>query len=482
MTACGWPRVQVIATIDRSHWMNQRSQYVIFQAVFALDALRKQCNVADRSGDVVPPGALNAQQGGRHPYGRMFTLSSFRKSLTMSTLSITSQFDAGAIEVVSLTDPLDIRLRLRPDVAAPFSQWFYFRLQGARGQALRLVFLDMDKTAYPKGWENYGMAVSYDRQDWFRVPARFDGKTLAVEFTPEGNDAWCAYFEPYSHERHLDFVAWCSNDENVETEALGVSVEGRDLTLLTITSPTSAVPLVARRKIWLIARQHPGETMAEWAAEGFVERLLDKSDSLSRALLEQCVFHVVPRMNPDGAVRGNLRTNAKGADLNREWESPTLERSPEVFLVREKMQALGVDLFIDAHGDESLPYNFVAGCEGVPNYDGRHAALEDAFKQSWLASCPDFQTQHGYPKNAPGQANLKMATAWIGNHFRCLAFTVEMPFKDNAARPDPVTGWNGERSKALGASLLVPMWAVVEQLIASPAPDPYSQVNTVNTI
>jgi len=482
LTACGWPRVQDIATIDRSHRMNQRSQYVIFQAVFVLDALRKQCNVTDRSGDVVPPGALNAQQGGRHPYVRMFTPSRFWKSLTMSTLSITSQFDAGAIEVVSLTDPLDIQLRLRPDVAAPFSQWFYFRLQGARGQALRLVFLDMDKTAYPKGWENYGMAVSYDRQDWFRVPARFDGKTLAVEFTPEGNDVWCAYFEPYSHERHLDFVAWCSNDENVETEALGVSVEGRDLTLLTITSPTSAVPLAARRKIWLIARQHPGETMAEWAAEGFVERLLDKSDSLSRALLEQCVFHVVPRMNPDGAVRGNLRTNAKGADLNREWESPTLERSPEVFLVREKMQALGVDLFIDAHGDESLPYNFVAGCEGVPNYDGRHAALEEAFKQSWLASCPDFQTQHGYPKNAPGQANLKMATAWIGNHFRCLAFTVEMPFKDNAARPDPVTGWNGERSKALGASLLVPMWAVVERLIASPAPDPYSQVNTVNTI
>ena len=382
----------------------------------------------------------------------------------MPSISITSQFDAGAIDVVSLTDPLDIQLRLRPDVAAPFLQWFHFRLQGARGQALRLVFLDMDKTAYPAGWVNYGMAVSYDRQDWFRVPTRFDGKTLEIEFTPEGNDVWCAYFEPYSHERHLDFVAWCGNDENVETEALGESVEGRDLTLLKITSNTSDVPLEARKKIWLIARQHPGESMAEWAAEGFVERLLDKSDSLSQALLEKCVFHVVPRMNPDGAVHGNLRTNAKGADLNREWENPTLERSPEVFLVREKMQQLGVDLFIDAHGDESLPYNFVAGCEGVPNYDERHATLENAFKQAWLASCPDFQTQHGYPKNAPGQANLKMATAWIGNHFRCLAFTVEMPFKDNAARPDPVTGWNGERSKALGASLLVPMWAVVGQL------------------
>lgn len=382
----------------------------------------------------------------------------------MPKLSITSQFDAGAIEVVSLENAQHIQLRLRPDVAAPFSQWFYFRLQGARGQQVDITFLDMDKSAYLAGWENYGMVVSYDRQEWFRVPVTYDGKTMRVQFEAEGNDVWCAYFEPYSHERHLDFVADCGNDEDVETEALGVSVEGRDMTLLKITAQHSPITLEKRRKIWLIARQHPGESMAEWAAEGFIERLLNKSDSVSQTLLERCIFYVVPRMNPDGAVHGNLRTNAKGADLNREWETPAMDRSPEVFLVRQRMQEVGVDLFIDAHGDEGLPYNFVAGCEGVPNYDARHAALEDAFKATWLAVCPDFQVEHGYPKNAPGQANLKMATAWIGNHFRCLAFTVEMPFKDNADRPNPITGWNGERSKALGASLLLPMLAVVDKL------------------
>lgn len=382
----------------------------------------------------------------------------------MSRLSITSQFDAGAIEVVSLEDAQHIQLRLRPDVSAAFSQWFYFRLQGARGQQVCLTFLDMDKSAYRAGWEHYGMVVSYDRQEWFRVPVAYDGKTMRVQFDADGNDIWCAYFEPYSHERHLDFVADCGNDDDVDTEALGVSVEGRDITLLKITAQHSPIALAQRRKIWLIARQHPGESMAEWAAEGLIERLLDKADPVAQTLLERCIFYVVPRMNPDGAVHGNLRTNAKGADLNREWETPTLERSPEVFLVRQKMQETGVDLFIDAHGDEGLPYNFVAGCEGVPNYDARHAGLEEAFKSAWLSVCPDFQVEHGYPKNAPGQANLKMATAWVGNHFRCLAFTVEMPFKDNADRPNPLTGWNGERSKALGASLLLPMLAVLDKL------------------
>ena len=59
-------------------------------------------------------------------------------------------------------------------------------------------------------------------------------------------------------------------------------------------------------------------------------------------------------MNPDGAVRGHLRTNACGANLNREWcttgeyEAPTLARSPEVLHALAAMDATGVDVFVDA--------------------------------------------------------------------------------------------------------------------------------------
>ena len=40
-------------------------------------------------------------------------------------------------------------------------------------------------------------------------------------------------------------------------------------------------------------------------------------------------------MNPDGSYRGHLRTNAKGANLNREWKKPTQEYSPEASLARD---------------------------------------------------------------------------------------------------------------------------------------------------
>ncbi len=379
-------------------------------------------------------------------------------------ISINSQFDAGAIDVVNLENPRDIQLNIRRDNAAEFAQWFYFRLHGAKAQAITLRFLNASACAYPAGWETYQVVASYNRQDWFRVPTRYDGKEMVVELTPECDNIWFAYFEPYSYERHLDLIAWANDDEMVNVEHLGQTLDGRDMTLLQISNEYSSVPFAARKKVWVQARQHPGETMAEWFIEGMLERLLNRDDPLARVLLDKCVFYVVPHMNPDGAVRGNLRTNAVGANLNREWQTPTMERSPEVFLVRQKMQQVGVDLFLDAHGDEGLPYNFVAGCEGNPGYNDRIAQLEKAFKDAWAAVSPDFQDEFGYTKDTFGEGNLTLATNWVGQHFDCLAYTIEMPFKDNANLPDADVGWNGDRSKLFGASVLNAIATVIDRV------------------
>ncbi len=380
----------------------------------------------------------------------------------MTLLHISSAFDSGAIEVVTLANPDNIELRIRADNAAEFVQWFHFCLHGAAGEAVTLRFLNAGNSAYPKGWQGYRVLASHDRQHWFRIPTAYDGQVMTAQVTPDTNSIFFAYFEPYSWERHLDLLGSAAASQHVQLEHLGETLDGRDMTLLSITDASSAVP--AKKKVWLTARQHPGESMAEWFVEGFLERLLDEDDPVSRVLLQRCVFHVVPHMNPDGAVRGNLRTNAGGANLNREWLAPSMERSPEVFLVRQRMLEAGVDLFLDAHGDEKLPYSFVAGTEGNPGYTQRIAALEDAFKASWQATSPDFQTEYGYGRNAPGQSNLSLATNWVGQNFDCLAFTIEMPFKDNADLPDAATGWSGERSRKLGAGVLLPLLAVLPQL------------------
>lgn len=368
-------------------------------------------------------------------------------------MKITSAFDSGAIEVISLDDPADIRLRLRKDNAADFHQWFHFRLTGAAGQPVRMVFENAASAAYPDGWKDYRCVASYDRQNWFRVAGtRYEDGQLIVEHTPECDSVFYAYFEPYSHERHLDLVARAGRSPFVRLRSLGATVEGRDLDLVTVGAP---VP--GKVPVWIIARQHPGETMAEWFVDGLLERLLDSADPVARTVRERAVLYIVPNMNPDGAVCGNLRTNAAGRNLNREWRDPDPVASPEVFLVRAEMERAGCALFLDIHGDESLPYVFFSTAEEVPGFTAAAAAAQARFVETFLAVSPDFQTQQGYKPGRFGEELLTLASKWVANHFGCVSLTLEMPFKDNAILPDDHVGWNGARSRRLGAAMLDPI-------------------------
>lgn len=376
------------------------------------------------------------------------------------SLSISSTFDSGNIIVKDASDPSNVLLAIAKDHQSDFYQWFHFRVTGEKGQKLRLIIENAGSAAYPKGWENYNAVVSQDMMEWRRVPTSYDSQHLIIEAELAENSLYVAYFAPYSSERHQMLVAGAQNYDHSRVSVLGQTLDGRDLDLITIGEPGPA-----KRAIWVTARQHPGETMAEWWMEGFLERMLDPISAISKDLLARAVFYVVPNMNPDGSARGHLRTNAVGVNLNREWGTPTLEKSPEVYLVLNKMIETGCDLALDVHGDEALPYNFIAGTEGIPSWSDRLATLQDTFKNAYVKSSNGaFQTQYGYPTNARGKANLTICSNALAERFDCLAMTLEMPFKDDANHPDAEFGWSPARCKQLGASVLSPLLAVMPTL------------------
>lgn len=374
-------------------------------------------------------------------------------------MHITASFDSGNIDVISANHADDIRLAIKKDHQSDFYQWFHFKLFAEAGEEYVMKIENASDSAYPDGWKDYQALASYDRETWFRVPTEYNGKELTIRHTPEQESVYYAYFIPYSYERHQDLIQTAQQSVDCYHELLGETLDGRELNLLVIGEPAEH-----KNTIWVTARQHPGESMAEWFMEGLISRLLDDEDGVARKLLEQNVFYVVPNMNPDGSVRGHLRTNAVGTNLNREWAEPSLEKSPEVFYVLKRMQETGVDMFLDVHGDEALPYNFVAGCEGIPSYDERHKELEDIFKAAYLAATPEFQTTYGYERDEPGKANMTVANSAVGERFKCLSYTLEMPFKDNADLPDEDFGWSVSRCQRLGEDALTAILAVSPKL------------------
>ena len=371
-------------------------------------------------------------------------------------IRVSSSFDGGNAEVLEASAPDAIRLAIRKDAGEKFLQWFHFRVTGAEGRDLVVRIENAGKVTYPRGFVNYQAACSVDRERWLRAPTSYEGGALEIRYPNAPNSVWFAYFAPYSMERHHDLIARCAQDSRVRHEVLGGTLDGQDLDLLTVGH--------GERKIWAIARQHPGETMAEHWMDGFLDRLLDPHEPVARRLMDKATFHVVPNMNPDGSRRGYLRTNASGANLNREWLEPSLERSPEVYRVRERMGRTGVDLCLDVHGDEALPHNFIAGSDGIPSLTGRQSELLERYKSELARLSPDFQTAVGYPRAAKGEANLRMCTNWVAENHGCLAMTLEQPFKDAADHPNPETGWSPERAAHLGRACLDAIAHVVEDL------------------
>jgi murein tripeptide amidase MpaA len=369
------------------------------------------------------------------------------------TLSVSSAFDGGNIRQVAI-EGNRVDLEIVNDNQSDFYQWFYFRLTGAEGPVV-LRILNCAGAAYPHGWENYRACMSNDREEWQRVDTNYEGGILTIEADP-GPSAWFAYFAPYTMERHHDLVAEVSQHPDIAYRSLGQTLDGQEMDYFRLGEG----PL----QIWLYARQHPGETMAEWWMEGALEKLLDDSDPVARRLREKATFHIVPNMNPDGSKRGHLRTNAVGANLNREWHEPSAERSPEVLCVRNEMDRTGIDFAMDVHGDEAIAANFLAGFEGIKSWNQGQQDLFDAFSEALERISPDFQTQKGYEVPAPGQANMSMSTAQLAERFGAVSMTLEMPFKDNDDLPDPVWGWSPDRCRALARSCLDAIHAIVPQL------------------
>jgi murein tripeptide amidase MpaA len=375
------------------------------------------------------------------------------------SISISTAFDSGNIRVLSITDTAEgvsADLEIVRDHQSEFYQWFHFRVAGVAGRAVELNIVNCADSAYPDGWPGYSARISEDREDWLLADTSYANGTLTIRLAADSNAVWLAYFAPYSMERHHDLIAWAACQPGVAHRELGLTLDGQTMDLLTIGE--------GPKQVWLYARQHPGETMAQWWMEGALERLTDEEDSVARLLRQKATIHLVPNMNPDGSRRGHLRTNAAGVNLNREWHAPTADKSPEVLLVRNAMDETGVDFAMDVHGDEAIPAVFIAGFEGIPSITERQLTLYHRFRDTLASRTPDFQTRLGYPTASPGKANLAMSTNQVAERFGAVAMTLEMPFKDNDDLPDADYGWSPARSIQLGKDCLATLAEMIDAI------------------
>jgi predicted deacylase len=132
-----------------------------------------------------------------------------------------------------------------------------------------------------------------------------------------------------------------------------------------------------KRSVWILARQHAGETPSSYVAEGIIRTLSAAGEPDA-----DTAFHVIPMLDVDGVFHGRYGKDQEPVDFNRDWREHPVR--PEITALQRAIRAsheqapisLFIDLHAPHHGDTSC-YAFSA-----PETRGNGGELLGRFRRS----------------------------------------------------------------------------------------------------
>jgi hypothetical protein len=193
--------------------------------------------------------------------------------------------------------------------------------------------------------------VSDDGEHWQAIPVEaVEPYRIKLQLHMNGPSLYVARLEPYRLSDLEKLEAEIKGHPLVEIMPIGRTVEGRELEIIRVGKPDAA------HRVLIRARAHAWEPGGNWVVEGLIRRLLAGDDDAKR-YLDRYAVYVLPMANKDGVARGRTRFNARGKDLNRNWDQPADPvNAPEnvaleKWLDGEIAQGRRPDLAIDFHND-----------------------------------------------------------------------------------------------------------------------------------
>lgn len=303
-------------------------------------------------------------------------------------------------------------ISLTPDPkGSPEALWFRFRLRRLEAGATAPWLLLRHSHSLLGGGDGAALqpVVSCDHGPWTRLPRgrplrQTDGRCDALWPLPAA--AAClelAFCFPYGQEE-LDRLIAASG---LRMQAVGASEGGRPL-LRVDNGPGSEGS--TRPGLFLIARQHSGETPGSWVLDGLLARLAALGEAAP-------LTWAIPFGDPDGVHAGCYGKDRHPVDFNRAW--PGEDSSPRRHEVmcwvqefrrwRERCRpCLLLDLHAPGGGERSGVYAFTP-----PAADGTVPAEVSAWAERlrlglgapWAAAS-DFARIGRYPGRWPRQTHL----------------------------------------------------------------------------
>lgn len=291
-------------------------------------------------------------------------------------------------------------------------QWFYFSVESENPNPLDICIKDIQKSSYPTAWEGYQICIKHEGYpEWHRANTTVIDGNLFFNLSIK-KKIFVAYFQPYTLEQHKALSSRFKVLRVLISKFSEKTINNHEVELFHLAG-TDSHP--SQKNIWIIARQHPGESIVGWFMEG-IATVFESENSLSDSLLKQYQFFIVHNANPDGVVYGSHRTNATGSDINRDWLNPKPGICPEVIAIRQWMEKYPPALFLDVHGDERTQHPYILVNPDTVSEEGMQL-LKRLCK--WNPGL-EIRTQ------SVSEIDLSIGRHYVNHQFGCLALTLEM--------------------------------------------------------
>lgn len=355
-------------------------------------------------------------------------------------------FQSGNLGRVDCISEFEYDLFIRPDTCNPrFRVWFNFTVQNVRsGQKVifNIVNFSKTKSLYREGMSP--LVKSTSRPRWQRIPAKnvFYYKSpehnrnyvmsFAFAFDREADVYQFSYCFPYTYNKLQLYLNDIENMnlDYIKRNQLCLSVQQRNVDLLTITSPKNLKGDKKRRVVFFTARVHPGESPSSYVCQGIIDFLIS-NHPVAQVLREHLVFMVVPMLNPDGVVLGNYRCSLMGFDLNRYWLEPSPWAHPSIVATKQLLLQMNsdpmvsLDFCIDIHAHSTAMNGFMYG---NVYEDEERFEQHSVFPRLLASNADDFSFSSTSFNKDTVKAGTSRRTLGLCLSDRCNCYTLEVSF------------------------------------------------------
>ena len=339
-----------------------------------------------------------------------------QKTFNFKDITFTSEFNSGNMKQCTKIKENQFSILIASDCEGKyilnkisiFKIWFYFGVISEKERNIKIsidnlnnfykIFKNgykicyniLDENETPTSYQN--KYKENEETNWKRLDTDYElnldieSNLLSIKFNfdlPKKRYVLFSFCFPWSYEKNESFLKYIkekTKNKNLyyHDEILTLSKEKRNIHLLTITSKKNIINnkkesninglfpdknrcnLILHDKhiIFITARVHPGETPGTLMFNGILKLLIDNDNQMSKILLDNFIFKLIPIINVDGVSNGYFRLNNEGYNLNRCYLGPSPKITPENYAITKLFYFYSsnykVRYYFDLHADMNV--------------------------------------------------------------------------------------------------------------------------------